>query len=937
MAIRITRNEAGNCITFVGSSNPAYWNACLSAQINAEDSTRFDIINDVRTENDADTQYEFYAVAASDFADKDGNVFTTAQAAVDYVNANANVIGVSSTGTDLTGVDVNFRLDQTSTSIIMDNGAAFGVNTIKAVPNADGTIHIHAIGEGVPSGSEDADDKKHFELLEHTRVSINGTAVSGGLNDVCNALNELFTVGAFESVVIADPYSTMIADVGGVAVTGNIVGAHGVDPIGTDVFGASSNGNYNGYKSTETIDQAGEYFTFDIRNEGQLGFGLVHSDASYAAGHYTGTATYADPAQFGIGNSAHFGFQFSHWFHPTPNGSWTNYGANTSYVQGPAWYNSNTHFEARDEWLAGDPIKMRVGIDENGFIAISSLADDGTTWKLHARTAYPVPQGSEFHLGVKMGNTVPRLYSTPKVHLLEAAAPTMQFRWIESPDGTYVWPLFATAEEAEYYDEIANSASTPASHTHTYADDPTGTTWYMPEATHDAATYHHSGAPINPTFNGQAVTYTEITSQTNADLTPPAYSQTDISQEEGTAVNLQITPAGATWTSSVTITPSGSGLVFDGYSLIQGTLADVGADTAYTITVTRANAYGSSTGSMTLTATDVAPTSTNSTSWTKALDFSGSAERALQSTTSSNRIPMKMNGASSTVAAPSTSGNTTNFGHPWATAIVFQPSGHNSNQHIWNVGEGSGTTDDNIYVRVSSSGGLYFGWGRTGSELNECYIGSTFWQQQSNEWIGLYIGFNGTRLDASNATPANLMNAFDIRMFGQSTTYYTGNPGIWTPGTNISNQWGSNLSQTGARMNRSVQGEMTIGGRGANRSFHGKVASFVTTTLRTNQPMPTNAEIEMMVTDPIGWIDDYKVGNAFRLPWQNGDAGFNFAKNDGSSGSATQVWIMGDGGNDSYSNMIRNRVQPSDQNNTKLNLISMVSNDIQTVNITGLT
>ena len=95
----------------------------------------------------------------------------------------------------------------------------------------------------------------------------------------------------------------------------------------------------------------------------------------------------------------------------------------------------------------------------------------------------------------------------------------MQFRWIESPDGTYVWPLFATAEEAEYYDEIANSASTPASHTHTYAD-PTGTTWYMPEATHDAATYHHSGALINPTFNGQAGTYTEITSQTIADPTP---------------------------------------------------------------------------------------------------------------------------------------------------------------------------------------------------------------------------------------------------------------------------------------------------------------------------------------------------------------------------------------------------------------------------------
>ena len=42
-------------------------------------------------------------------------------------------MGVSDVGTDLNGVTVNFRLDQTNTSIIMDNGSAFGVNTIKAV------------------------------------------------------------------------------------------------------------------------------------------------------------------------------------------------------------------------------------------------------------------------------------------------------------------------------------------------------------------------------------------------------------------------------------------------------------------------------------------------------------------------------------------------------------------------------------------------------------------------------------------------------------------------------------------------------------------------------------------------------------------------------------------------------------------------------------
>ena len=46
----------------------------------------------------------------------------------------------------------------------------------------------------------------------------------------------------------------------------------------------------------------------------------------------------------------------------------------------------------------------------------------------------------------------------------------------------------------------------------------------------------------------------------------------------------------------MSITPSGSGLVYDNYSVIQGTLADVGADTIYTVTVTRANSYGSSVG-----------------------------------------------------------------------------------------------------------------------------------------------------------------------------------------------------------------------------------------------------------------------------------------------------------------------------------------------------
>ena len=153
------------------------------------------------------------------------------------------------------------------------------------------------------------------------------------------------------------------------------------------------------------------------------------------------------------------------------------------------------------------------------------------------------------------------------------------------------------------------------------------------------------------------------------------------------------------------------------------------------------------------------------------------------------------------------------------------------------------------------------------------------------------------------------------------------------------NHWNQSSSTTGGRMDRAITGDFTIGGRGANRNFHGKVASMVTTTLRNGVTMPTVAEAEMMIADPMQWIQDYKVGQTYRRPyshttytnWQTANtSGLHYPSN------ATQVWLMGDGTNDSYSNMIRNQTNPGDQNYTKLDMISMVSNDIENVTITGL-
>jgi hypothetical protein len=1108
MAIRIQRNEAGNCINFHGSSNPTYWNACLSAEVDNVDANSVNVINDVITAATGVTQYEFFRIPYTDFVDAEGNAFASATEAATYITANANVLGIG-TGIDMIGVDICFKLDATSTSIMFDNGYSYGVNTIKAVPDADGTIHIKS----------KLADLDLFYNIEHTRVCINDNPVSGGLNDVANSLNELFTVGAFQEVVITDPYSTLVADVAGVNTTMTVVGANGVDPIGDDVFGASASGSLNGYKSTETISQAGEYFTFDIRNEAQIGFGLVHSQASFDAGYYSGNATYADPTNFGTFNSAHGGFQFSHWFHPTPNGSWTNYGANTSYVQGEAWYNSNVHFEGRDNWLGGSPIKMRVGIDENGFIGVWSIADDQNTWKLHARSSYPVPQGAEFHLGIKCGDTVGRVYTLPKIHELEESAPTMNFRYVESPDGSFHFPLFATQEEADYYIE-QNGGTAGSGTVQVFPDDPTNTIWYAPNP------YYNSDQPVPPvaeTFLGNPVFYTEVTTLTNADLAPAAYTGGTITVNELQSVNIQTQPQDTDYTTTITGLPFG--LIDLGDGTITGTAPEVTSDNVanpsddYTITVTRTNTYGSSSGTFTLRVNNLTapvvqpitgftwePTSTalvdpdtlddgsvvhlddtvasgrrliipkswvetnvlpnltefldfvvigiangtpswstvdtndfdayiklewasssshttsigvsgsnssdivvqsltdayydyafevdgtdvhvircnfnsinnepsvndggsfsgvvsttksgdphtvsigvrnttceiseadlneidipatpvtNLTSWTKALNFSGSNEYTVNTSNSYYANPLNMGGLGAQVSpnVDLTKTSASTLARPFATAIVFKPAGNNSNQHIWNAGEGAATNQDNIYLRQSASGQLFFGWGREGAGNNEVYITTV----NSNNWYGVYIAHKGQRFGASSANATNLKNAFDIRVMTNesgdnfNTVYSLGNlAGNWT--------------STGTRMDRQFTGNFTIGGRANNRSFHGKVASMVITTLRTDFAMPTDAEIKLMITDPKKWEDDYRDSNFVR--WVNSTSYSSYTPSNINIGyGAVQMWLMGDGSMDSYANGIRNEVYPADQNYTKLQLNSMVSNDIENVNINGL-
>ena len=91
MAIIIKRNDAGNCIEFQGSSNPVYWNSCLSGAVDSSDSNAVNVINDIKTAQTGIEQYEFFRIPFTEFRDEDGVAFVDAQTTADYITLKGNV------------------------------------------------------------------------------------------------------------------------------------------------------------------------------------------------------------------------------------------------------------------------------------------------------------------------------------------------------------------------------------------------------------------------------------------------------------------------------------------------------------------------------------------------------------------------------------------------------------------------------------------------------------------------------------------------------------------------------------------------------------------------------------------------------------------------------------------------------------------------------
>ena len=64
----------------------------MEGRVNEDNPNNVDVINTVRTLEQADTVYEFFNLPYTDFVDKDENAFENASECAQYITDNANVL-----------------------------------------------------------------------------------------------------------------------------------------------------------------------------------------------------------------------------------------------------------------------------------------------------------------------------------------------------------------------------------------------------------------------------------------------------------------------------------------------------------------------------------------------------------------------------------------------------------------------------------------------------------------------------------------------------------------------------------------------------------------------------------------------------------------------------------------------------------------------------
>lgn len=477
---------------------------------------------------------------------------------------------------------LDVTLDSTSTTLLFSNGRTHAVNSVKAFETSSGLVNIRDF-----SGSNDL-----MRNVRHNNISIAGESAGLTAAAVVNSLNAMFQLSAVGSGRVPVPafYREDPTNI-----TNNM--AEEFTPT-TGLIGANSlntDGHGSRLWSTEKIKNPGEEFVVKITGEGDFMIGLVQEGTTQFDELTDNSALLTHAAAMTWGHM----FQ-DNTTHISPQ---QNYGTLTGVIQGVGWQGSDKlelmryNSEVQDNFSNGNPNLFKIAINADRRIELSYYdAGRTNTYILVARSSAAVSFSDGYHLVVKLIDGSVKVTETPFISTVSADnASGLVHYYIESPDGSFDYPLFNSTQQAAQADLNAGGTGTYA--TRVYPDDPTNTTWYSPTT---GFTEDGTSAPLDTT----TITYNEISTEADSLHAPAQLTLQDYTVDEGDSINIQTQPTGQTPVAVVTNLPSGLTAVG---GMISGTAPFVSGDTStnpsdvYTITVTRSNAYGSTVQTFDLT------------------------------------------------------------------------------------------------------------------------------------------------------------------------------------------------------------------------------------------------------------------------------------------------------------------------------------------------
>ena len=207
--IRVVHNHAGNCINFYNSTQPVYWNGCLEASVAAGTTDKINIENKIRDVSVGSSIYEFFRVPYTLFANEDNVGFSSAQAAVDYINTAANTVQQKGRFIMTDDDSIDFTVDDSRQTVLLDNGDEYPVDFLQASSSGVTTTTLNIV-------AREATDVVIYEDLRVANVTINNVGLGTTASLVVNELNDLFTqAGSTEAPVISSA-STITVGVGSI-------------------------------------------------------------------------------------------------------------------------------------------------------------------------------------------------------------------------------------------------------------------------------------------------------------------------------------------------------------------------------------------------------------------------------------------------------------------------------------------------------------------------------------------------------------------------------------------------------------------------------------------------------------------------------------------------------------------------------------------------